>query len=300
MSLAGLCAAVALTLGQCPGGICPVPQRPAVKKADYSKAEYRWVQGKGDVAHEFYLFKGSLQVGGYDSKKAIYRGYDAFRQKWGPSGAIPSAAPSKCLCGECGCVPCTCEPEAKSIQTQEIRPNYGVLLDKVKESDSRYSHNGEEVSKKTAHELVTGQLTDDSGKLWVTVIGPPVCREPVEKAMALLPADLYGAFSVKSYDSSHWAVKSAGFVTSGSPTVYCQAPGGKVLHRQDDFDGGQDELFKALRKAKGNYDSKKDPDLRRVFPDLFPHIDLKKAAPGLLLGACVIGVIGFNIAKRRK
>jgi hypothetical protein len=49
-------------------------------------------------------------------------------------------------------------------------------------------------------------------------------------------------------------------VTSGSPTIYLQAPDGKVLHRQDDYRPGD---LGAIRKAIARYDAKKDPDARR-------------------------------------
>ena len=57
---------------------------------------------------------------------------------------------------------------------------------------------------------------------------------------------------------------AAGFVTTGKPTIYVQAPDGKVLHRQDDYQGGAPELAEAIRRIDPNYDPKKDFDLRKL------------------------------------
>jgi hypothetical protein len=75
------------------------------------------------------------------------------------------------------------------------------------------------------------------------------------------------------------------FKVDGRPTVYLQAPDGKVLHRQDDFKGPDD--FQAIRKAIKSYDAGKDVDLRKT-----PAPDDKKAptpaapaiSPWLLIG----------------
>ena len=120
-----------------------------------------------------------------------------------------------------------------------------------------YRVSGRLVSKDDAmHALRGGQLADDSGKLRLTVIGSPDERK---KALAALPADLKDRCLVKEYAPDNWAVKNIGFKSDGHPTVYVQAPDGKVLHRQDD----PDNLATAVRKADPNYDPSKDPDLRK-------------------------------------
>jgi hypothetical protein len=57
---------------------------------------------------------------------------------------------------------------------------------------------------------------------------------------------------VQDYAPGNWAVKD-GFFTEGKPTIYLQAPNGKVLHRQDDYSDGAAGLATALRKADPNY-----------------------------------------------
>ena len=55
--------------------------------------------------------------------------------------------------------------------------------------------------------------------------------------------------SLRGYPPNHWSLEP-GFVTTGSPTIYCQAPSGKVLHRQDDYQGGGEELSEALPESQ--------------------------------------------------
>jgi hypothetical protein len=121
-----------------------------------------------------------------------------------------------------------------------------------------YRLGGRVVSREEALKaLQAGQLTDDSKKPRLTVIGS---AEERQKVLAGLPAEVRDRFLVKDYAPDHWAVKGAGFKTDGHPTVYVQAADGKVLHRQDDGEG----VVEAVRKADPNYDPRKDPDLRKA------------------------------------
>lgn len=74
---------------------------------------------------------------------------------------------------------------------------------------------------------------------------------------------------VQDYPPDHWAVRDAGFVTSGNPTIYCQAADGTVLHRQDEY-RGPDALAEVLRKADPTYRPEKDPDLNKSLSNLPP------------------------------
>src|SRR4029079_2216874 len=100
----------------------------------------------------------------------------------------------------------------------------------------------------------------------LTVIGDPASTAAVTKDLASAPAlaPWKDRLVVQSYTPSHWAVAKAGFYTAGTPTVYVQAPSGKVLHRQDDYADGAEGLAQALRRADPNYDPAKDPDLRKA------------------------------------
>ena len=67
---------------------------------------------------------------------------------------------------------------------------------------------------------------------------------------------------MQDYAPNNWAVKD-GFFTEGKPTIYLQAPNGKVLHRQDDYSDGASVLATALRKADPNYSPTEDRDARK-------------------------------------
>src|SRR5581483_11679383 len=137
------------------------------------------------------------------------------------------------------------------------------------------------------------KIVDDSRKCRITVIGPGALRQKVLDDLAKAPGLSTWAI-MRGYDPGHWAMTGAGFVTKGSPTIYCQAPDGRVLHRQDDYDGGAEALLQALRKAKESYDPKKDPDLRQT---------IKPAGPvpvGGYLVALVMGACGSSIFLKRK
>ena len=81
-----------------------------------------------------------------------------------------------------------------------------------------------------------------------------------------------------------------GFVTSGQPTIYCQAPDGKVLHRQDDY-GGPEQLAEAARKAKPNYRPENDPNVNRP-------LDAAKQVPGIVW--VIAAVLALLVATRTK
>lgn len=156
----------------------------------------------------------------------------------------------------------------KPAPREEKEPNFGIDKDKLtgSEADS-YRYCGQEISKEEAHKIVGDKkLTDDSNKLRVTIIADDGTQKRVIADINSLIKDINEWAIVRGYPPNHWCLEP-GFVTMGNPTVYCQAPGGKVLHRQDDYDGGGEDLAGALRKAKSSYDAKKDPDLRKpVFP----------------------------------
>ena len=85
-------------------------------------------------------------------------------------------------------------------------------------------------------------------------------------------------------------------MTAGQPTVYCQTPGGKVLHRQDDYAGGAVAAVAALRKAKDTYEARRDPDLRRWFLSLLHLPELIR--PFSIAAAAFIGLALFRILRR--
>ena len=140
---------------------------------------------------------------------------------------------------------------------------------------ARYTVAGVECTKDTAIQAILGGLEDDSTKLFLTAIGPPAERQKVlsdldgDPALAAYKGKLHAA----AYDPSAWEV-APGFRKDGRPTIYLQNAKGKVLHRQDDYQGGAAALAQALEKATSAqglrkpqpYDPAKDPECRRPHP----------------------------------
>jgi hypothetical protein len=184
----------------------------------------------------------------------------------------------------------TLEVEAGKTSTLTLRPdggsplgdlpmveqdgvqNFGIDRKQLGQARERITLGAREVTHAEARKLLeAGTLADDSGKLRLTIIGSEADRQRVLDDLKGLLADLAGSFLIQSYAPDHWAVARAGFQTSGKPTIYVQAPSGKVLHRQDDYADGADGLRRALeavRKPDPNYDPAKDRDLRRPNADL--------------------------------
>lgn len=155
-------------------------------------------------------------------------------------------------------------PDEDPIAEMRRINNYGVDSNRLERGQhEHYFLNGSLVSRQTAISAVTG-IPDDSKLLRLTVIGPKEAREVVVNDFKNNPmfSQYRDKVVVQDYSPDHWAVQKVGFYTQGSPVIYLQAPNGKVLHRQDDYVGGPEGLFTALRKADPNYRREGDPDLR--------------------------------------
>jgi len=152
-------------------------------------------------------------------------------------------------------------------------PNFGIDPGYIRERQSAQATQTENESAKLAE--VEQKLTDDSKKLRFTVIGPESARTRVLADLKNFPEQLKD-FVVKDYDPKDWEVANYGFKTDGNPTIYVQTPDGKVLHRQDDYEGVEDlkVIFTKIRTRDPNYNPAKDPDLRNS-PTL-PGLDFKE------------------------
>lgn len=216
------------------------------------ETSHEWRRIDGD-SKRWYLFAGQLQLGGYDPELRIYRTYDAATDTWGaPQDSPPAAAPAV--------------PNCKGVDASKL-------------TGSRFEINGQKVS--------MGDIPDDSSKPRVTVIGSDADRKKVTDAIK--SSDLAGKVAVWSVEPSHWSLRDSDggeprFKTDGKPTVYVQAPSGKVLHRQDDWQGPED--VGAIRKALKGYDAALDPDLRKN-----TAIPIPGASPAALLA-----MLGFFFA----
>lgn len=237
LSLALLSPALTPAAAQCRGGSCLAP--PVAPPAAPAPAPApAWIESPSDPGR-LYLYRGAVQLGGYDRATGVYRPLlDYQSDLWGEPAAPPVSVPE--------------EPR------REL--NFGVDRSKLHDG-ARYQLNGRDVSRREAHRSLEKGIADDSGKLRLTVIGSP---EERSRVLQDVPAELEDKVNVWSVAPDHWSMKdnvtgAPIYVTSGHPTVYLQAPDGKVLHRQDGYQPGD---MQAIRKAAG-YDPSKDPDVRR-------------------------------------
>ncbi len=228
---------------------------PVGSKAD-AKTGWRFYRGR------HYYFRNGVQVGGWDPEAHIYRSYDATTGQWSEPQPPPWQAACAC-CKACSCDSCACPqhgpctPNCTCSPTGQF-PNWmthGVAAEKISKQE-RYTLNGREVG--------GGEIPKDGKRLRLTIIGSEAERKKVTDDLKqnplLMPLTLQ--LMVRDYAPEHWHVARSGFVTTGHPTIYLQAPDGKVLHRSENY-AGPAQLAEAIRKADPNYDPKKDPDLAK-------------------------------------
>jgi hypothetical protein len=230
-------------------------------------AGYEWRQFPGDPGHSYLYLRGAL-TGAYDHDADVYFAW-ADRGGWGAPQTPPWA------------------PAAERRPAAAVK-NFGVDTDKLSGHRAEsYRINGRSASRAQVQQaLADNRVPDDAGRLRLTAIGEPALTARVAADVAGAPAlaEWKDRLVVHGYPPDHWAVARAGYVAAGRPTIYLQAPAGKVLHRQDDYADGPAGLARALRRADPNYDAKKDPDLRPS--PARPRLDLSAVpAPVWLLAA---------------
>lgn len=235
-----LAAASGLVVAQWGGGNCVVTQT----------AQYQWHAFVTDPG-KLHLYLGQDQVGALDLATNSYRPLlDYQHSVWGPVCQPPVGVPQR-------------TPAPGQLFEQDVQ-NFGVDRTKLcQDADGCYRINGQKVSKEQLYQALQSGLSDDAGKLRLTVIGSPAETATV---LADLEADpeFKNNIHVWCAGPDDWSLKDAVtgesmFQTSGKPTVYLQSPDGTVLHRQDGYTKGD---ISALRKVRP-YDPKKDPDVRK-------------------------------------
>jgi len=278
----------ALALGGWGAGGCG-PVGPAVTSG------YEWRHTDGSPWHQ--LFHDGAPAGIWNEQTARFQRFDPATGAWGAEERPPWKPAAKscgcgpaCSCGDaCHCAEGKpCNPDCACGKPAEVK-NFGIIREKLAEHGEHYLLNGKSVSSDDARQaLASGGLPDDAGKPRLTIIGPEADRRRVLDDLAKAPAlaEFRDHFLVQAYPPEHWAVANSGFVTDGRPTIYMQAPDGKVLHRQNDYAGPED-LAQAIRRADPNYDSRKDPDLRQPSPLARFSLARIPTAVWLLAGGCL-------------
>jgi hypothetical protein len=259
---------VALTLmmmvGQCGPNGCPTRPTLLGQPIQLTAPTYKWVPVPNVT--QYALYKGNEQIGNYDYERKLYCPFRG-NSEWGEPTEPPTPPPA------------TPTPEKKvDLGTKKAEmpgstidengvQNFGVMPDPKHGDDPepKYQVNGKEATKDQVIQAFEGQATDQSTKLRLTVIGPRQARQVVLEDLKHTPnlQSVVSNFLLKDYDPSDWEVARSGFYTKGSPTIYVQAPSGKVLHRQDTYNGAE-ELAGVLRKANEQYKPEADPNLSKA------------------------------------
>lgn len=175
-----------------------------------------------------------------------------------------------CL-GMDGCVKEVIDGSSPDERTR-FRGNFGIMDNRLR--TNRYSISGRDVGAAEALDALGGSggnVPDDSGLLRITIIGNEAARKAVLRDFDQSPELAYwkGKVMINTYEPSNWRIKDGGFKVPSDPAkpvIYFQKPDGKVLWRQDNYEGGALALANALRDADPLYDPNKDPQPNKPKP----------------------------------
>lgn len=170
--------------------------------------------------------------------------------------------------------------------------NYGVRMDRISDTE-RFSMGGQEVTGKTALDAVgAGTVPDDSAKNSLTVMGGSADqRKAILDGLALPQFSAWKeSLVVQEYEADSPMLKCGFKVSAASPTIYLQAPSGKVLARVEGYDGST--TIERVRKCDPNYDPAKDPPNSKPSPAA-PDSGESIGVAGLL--AVLGGLLCFGI-----
>ena len=209
----------------------------------------------------------------------------AARAQWGAGGCTPvrrgtpypvvprpafvEGMPCSRLC-TCGCnanggTVCPC----KGIAPAEQPPNFGLMQEKL-DGGEKTRINGRDATAAEAVEAIENSVPEAAKKPRVVVIDADAGRrKQVRDELGRLPECTDCV--VQAYPPDHWHLldlktRQPGFFTGGAPTVYLLAADGRVLHRQDEYAGGAAAAAEVFRRARADYDPKRDPDRRKPQP----------------------------------
>jgi len=289
---------------------------------------YRW-ERLGES--EWCLWRGAAQVGNY--KDGAYRVRTAPGQWAEDASPAPcplpaeaaAAARKKCGCskgcdckkGKCGCdakkrcnPKCPCPIQDGATVEGDGSLNFGLDKQKIQESEEGpHVLNGKTVSREELLEAIgKPQLPNDAGWLCLTAIGSAAETAPVLADFASSPAlaTWRDKIKLKAFEPGHWAMQP-GFVTTGHPGIYLEAPDGKVLYRWDDYPGAE-ALAEVLRVKDPNYDPSRDPGPNRPAPadgadGVFGLVAVAAGGLGCFgifgLGVVLAAVLAFRALRKR-
>jgi hypothetical protein len=171
----------------------------------------------------------------------------------------------------------------------------GVNPEMMQPERERYSVAGVEVDQRACYAAIGADgLVDDSKRPICSVIDADEARR--KAVVAGLKAGLGDAVKYWDGKPTDWSFRP-GFEVKGQPTIYCQAPDGGVLHRQDDLAGGVEAAVEAIRRKLPDYDSSRDPDARKFgIPDLFKFLTGENLTG--LVALAGVGLLAFLVLRK--
>ncbi len=291
-----------------PGGCAPSGPVGSISPYASVPSQVREWREPADDPGRVYLYVNDRLVGGYCTRLGLYLAWDAAAGDWAkkPGGVLydwktppddlpakyhqtPSAIPKRpcphcyipndCNCGD-GCT-CTsgkqCQPDCTCGSRRALTdgPNFG-LEQQALSGRERCLRGRVEIAPESGLQAIQEGVPDWASKDWLLIISAdPDLRRRVREEILSHPeaTQLRQDTIVRSYPPDHWHLtdlktRVPGFVTNGTPTIYLLSKDGKVLHRQQDYNGGVGHVLAAFRRSRSDYDPAKDPDLRKVTPTL--------------------------------
>lgn len=251
-----------------------------------AQSDWRFHPGDPMIA---YLYRNGVQVGGYNYAGGYWRDYDAATDTWGPmvpctrddapnhigksikDGKRVDAKPTGVVQPKAESEPLPLpfgqldrEPIAAEKLDLTDPLNMGVQWNKIE--DHGITYEGRRISCDKAATMIQNEIPDHKKKLRVNVIGTESECKPVRDQLVSLEPEISSRILIRCMPPGDWATKDGvtGQVVykDGHPSLYVQAPDGKVLHRQSD----DKQCVDAIRKTVKKYDADKDPDLRKPQP----------------------------------
>lgn len=228
---------------------------------------YEWRPQEGEPS-KAYLYHAGQLAGAWDGENQTFR---ACRYVTERSGFLGKQMTTRLVWSDPSEPPISPPLELGQRRPGPIEPigqNFGLDM-KQSSMAQGYYHKDRATSRQHVYESVSKSVPDDSGKPRVTVTGSSDQRQRFRNDWYTSPeaADVRNKALLWDVPPDHWSLRdnvngTAMFDIAGNPTIYCQAPDGRVLHRQADYRGPDD--FQALRRAIDDYQSKKDPDRRNM------------------------------------
>jgi hypothetical protein len=236
------------------------------------------------------LFRNGNHVGTWDAVEQYYRAYDSRTETWGPREDLPPVpmpgwGPEKMKR----------KPIGQQLEQWQLK---GVDREKV-HADEDYTISGRKVSRFEAL-LAVGNLDDDSGKMWLLLIGDETARK---KALADLKAEpkmqsLLSRVRIVSQPANHFAFQDRetgeSMYPPGNPTVYLGEPDGGKLFLATQLTADDMEALRKKDPLLKPDPVKPDPKKPDEKPDdKKPDAQTSWFWPIAVIASIVVGVLAF-------